>query len=436
MNDICVLGGADVHHHRTGAPRRHLLDETPGALHLGVLVGGRVVGAVSGFPIHPTGAFHPKWMQLYGPFGDHGDALVDALVERVGPGVTVWSESARPRFEDVDHGRRQRVVPEPERPAVSSGDEYSIDSIQVLEGLEAVRLRPGMYVGSTGKRGIEVLALEGIGNVVDEHLAGHAQTLWVDRSPDGMWTIADDGRGIPVDWPDILERIVGTLHASGSTGRRHVHLGLHGLGLSVVNALSDTLLITVDRAGFTWEQLFRRGHTVTPRIRLAPSARTGTTLRFRPDREIFDEALALGELMPILRRVAMLNPRLAVFAGGHELSMPGGLLAGAKALATSRVVDHLGIDERHDDVEVRLAVLWTDGPDELRAELHANQLLLESGTVHDAVREAFEGQSGVVVVGDVGLFEPHFAGRTKAELASSEAGAAVREVLGRALAER
>ena len=183
--------------------------------------------------------------------------------------------------------RRQRARTKP-------ADDYRADQIQVLEGLEAVRMRPGMYIGSTGASGVRHLVVEIVDNCVDEAMAGHASTIEVEIVPDGTVSVSDDGRGIPVDLhpstgKSALETVMTTLHAGGKFGggAYKVSGGLHGVGASVVNALSERLTAEVRRDGRTHRQEYRRG-TATSKLR--PAGKTtqhGTTISFLPDTDIF-----------------------------------------------------------------------------------------------------------------------------------------------------
>src|SRR5690242_9359286 len=180
-----------------------------------------------------------------------------------------------------------------------SGDSYSAKDIEVLEGLEPVRRRPGMYVGGTDERALHHLAAEALDNAMDEAVAGHATRIELELHADGWVMVSDNGRGIPVDphprFPDksALEIILTMLHSGGKFGGDAYKTsgGLHGVGISVVNALSDRLEIEVARDRRLWRQSYRRGIPEGPVADCgAVQNRRGTTLRFHPDPEIFGEA--------------------------------------------------------------------------------------------------------------------------------------------------
>src|SRR5438477_9331436 len=168
--------------------------------------------------------------------------------------------------------------------------------MQVLEGLEPVRKRPGMYIGSTGPRGLHHLVWEVVDNSVDEALAGNCNSVEITVHPDNSVTVADDGRGIPVaimekEQRPAVEVVLTVLHAGGKFGQGggyKVSGGLHGVGVSVVNALSERLDVEVRRDGYTWTQTYERGHPLGDLKRGEPSDETGTTITFLPDADVFE----------------------------------------------------------------------------------------------------------------------------------------------------
>jgi len=177
----------------------------------------------------------------------------------------------------------------------AAGSDYNAASIQVLEGLEAVRRRPGMYIGSTDERGLHHLVWEVVDNSIDEAMAGHAHKIDVTVGRDNMVTVVDDGRGVPVGrhstGKDALEVVHTVLHAGGKFGGGgyKVSGGLHGVGVSVVNALSEWMRVESARDGQVYFQEYARGKPTTPVKKIGPAGdRRGTTTRFRADPEMFE----------------------------------------------------------------------------------------------------------------------------------------------------
>ncbi|HVL31027.1 MAG TPA: DNA topoisomerase (ATP-hydrolyzing) subunit B [Solirubrobacteraceae bacterium] len=198
---------------------------------------------------------------------------------------------------------------------------YDAQDITVLEGLEAVRKRPGMYIGSTGVRGLHHLVYELVDNSVDEALAGHCDAVAVTIHPDNSVTVTDDGRGIPVAMHEkerrpAVEVVLTVLHAGGKFGDGggyKVSGGLHGVGASVVNALSERLVVEVRRDGHVWRQEYERGIPRTPLERGEPTTQTGTTITFLPDADIFETTdLDFGTLEQRLRETAFLTRGLRI----------------------------------------------------------------------------------------------------------------------------
>ena len=197
-------------------------------------------------------------------------------------------------------------------------EEYNASQIQILEGLEAVRKRPGMYIGSTSSKGLHHLVYEIVDNAVDEALAGYCDTIRVTINPDNSITVVDNGRGIPVDiqkkaGKSALEVVFTILHAGGKFGGGgyKVSGGLHGVGASVVNALSEWLEVTVHHEGKKYFQRYERGKVMCPVQEHGETSRRGTTVTFLPDKEIFEETVFDFEILKQrLREMAFLTKGL------------------------------------------------------------------------------------------------------------------------------
>lgn len=208
---------------------------------------------------------------------------------------------------------------------------YSADQIQVLEGLEAVRKRPGMYIGTTGPRGLHHLVYEVVDNSIDEALAGHCTHIEVDINADGSVTVTDDGRGIPVDThsrtgKSALETVMTVLHAGGKFGGGgyKVSGGLHGVGISVVNALSEVVEVTVWRDKKVYLQRYERGIPVSElQVKPYKEARTGTSVTFKPDTQIFTVSIEFDyiTLSGRLRELAYLNAGVKITFTDNRLEL-------------------------------------------------------------------------------------------------------------------
>ena len=201
--------------------------------------------------------------------------------------------------------------------------EYGADQIQILEGLEAVRKRPGMYIGSTSIRGLHHLVYEIVDNSIDEALAGYCDTIRVTINPDNSITVIDNGRGIPVginhkSGLPAVEVVFTVLHAGGKFGGGgyKVSGGLHGVGASVVNALSEWLEVTIYHEGKIYRQRYERGH-VCDKLQVigeCEQEKTGTTVVFLPDKEIFEETVYdFNVLKQRLREMAFLTKNIKIF---------------------------------------------------------------------------------------------------------------------------
>ena len=258
--------------------------------------------------------------------------------------------------------------------------EYGASQIQVLEGLEAVRKRPGMYIGSTGPRGLHHLVYEIVDNSIDEALQGYCDRIYVSLNEDGSVTVKDDGRGIPVEThpktgKSTLETVLTVLHAGGKFGGGgyKVSGGLHGVGISVVNALSKWLVADVYRNGKIYRQTYEKGITTSPLEVVGESHHTGTIINFMPDETIFDEIEFKYETLEHrLRELSFLNKGVKiVFEDKREGSQrkkefhyEGGLVEFVKYLNKTKTPIHddvVYIDKKVGDSIVEIAMQYTDG---------------------------------------------------------------------------
>ena len=342
---------------------------------------------------------------------------------------------------------------------------YGASDIQVLEGLEAVRKRPGMYIGSTGPTGLHHLVYELVDNSVDEAMAGEATRVDITLHPDGSCEVVDDGRGIPTgphpQYPDksAAEVALTVLHAGGKFGQGNgykVSGGLHGVGVSVVNALAEWLEVEVDRGGRRYHQRFHEGGTPTaPLVDVGPSpaGRRGTSVRFLPDATIFDTIeFSARTLLERFQMMAFLNAGLQIVfedrRPGHERReehcYDGGIedfvrhLNGAKE-ALFEAVGYFKADEGGDEVEV--AFQWNTSFNEGMHTFANGIATIEGGMHEEGFRKALtatlnryafgrnllkEGRDerlqgedireGLTAIVSVRLREPQFEGQTKAKL--------------------
>ncbi len=261
--------------------------------------------------------------------------------------------------------------------AANGGDDYSSESIQVLKGLEAVRRRPGMYIGSTSENGLHHLVYEVVDNSIDEALAGFCDTIDVTIHKDNSITVTDNGRGIPVDLHPIekkpgVEVALTTLHAGGKFDKSSYKVsgGLHGVGVSVVNALSERLEVVVDRDGKRHQMAFCRGQTTKPLSVKGKTTGTGTTVRFKPDPEIFTVLeFNWTTLADRLRQLAFLNGGLSITLRderGDEVKeenflASGGLIQFVQWLNRNRKALHpepIAFRRMKDDVDVDVAIKY------------------------------------------------------------------------------
>ena len=361
--------------------------------------------------------------------------------------------------------------------------EYSASDIQVLEGMEAVRKRPGMYIGSTDQRGLHHLIYEIVDNSVDEFMAGYCSSVTVIIREDGSVRVEDDGRGIPVDkhpttGMTALETVMTTLHAGGKFGGKAyaVSGGLHGVGASVVNALSVWVRAYVTRDGNLYEQEYSRGITSTEMTSQAlqngSSGHTGTAIEFMPDTEIFGELVYdFNVLSNRFKEMAYLNKGLQITfrSEWHSSRWPnnevtyyfdGGISSFVRGLNQNRGVVHenpIYVEKDLDGTKVEVALQYNDTFSEF-VYAFANCINTEDGGTHvTGFRSALtrvlndygrkqklikdnepnlsgeDVREGVTAVISVKLKDPQFEGQTKNKLGNPEARTQVETVLGEAL---
>src|SRR5580704_5413713 len=282
------------------------------------------------------------------------------------------------------------------------GLSYDARSITVLEGLEAVRKRPGMYIGSTGERGLHHLVYEVVDNSVDEALAGYADTIDVTLLADSGVRVRDNGRGIPVDEHPVehrpaVEVVMTTLHAGGKfDGKSYaVSGGLHGVGVSVVNALSWMLEVEVRRDGYVWTQGYERGDPMGPLVRGAATEDTGTTITFWPDTEIFETTdWSFETLSRRMQEMAFLNKNLAISISderdpdesrGATYQYAGGIADFVRYINASKEPVHatvIDFEEEAPGISVEIAMQWSAAYTE-SVHTFANTINTAEGGTHE-----------------------------------------------------
>jgi DNA gyrase subunit B len=353
---------------------------------------------------------------------------------------------------------------------------YGADQIRVLEGLEAVRLRPGMYIGSTSQRGLHHLVYEVVDNSVDEALAGHCSTINVTVHADNSVTVADDGRGIPVaiqqsTGKSALEVVHTVLHAGGKfgDGGYKVSGGLHGVGASVVNALSERMVVEVSREGYVWKQSYARGIPKHDVEKGSATTNTGTKTTFWPDSDIFETTdIDTDVIGNRLREMAFLNKGLKiVFTDGktnvtETFHYEGGIAEYVKYINEAKATlfdTPFYCEDSREDVVVEVALQYTDSYSD--AELcFANNINTHHGGTHltgfrnaltrvmndyarknsllkekDANLSGDDIREGMTAIISVKVTNPEFEGQTKEKLGNSEVLAITQNVVSEKLAD-
>lgn len=337
---------------------------------------------------------------------------------------------------------------------------YDATSIQVLEGIEAVRLRPAMYIGDTSSRGLHHLVYEVVDNSVDEALAGHCDSIGVVIRADNSVTVTDNGRGIPVDMhktekKPAVEVALTTLHAGGKFDHRSYKVsgGLHGVGVSCVNALSDWLEVEVKRDEKIYHQRYERGKTVSKLTVIGKSSNTGTKITFKPDKTIFTKTeYSYDTLSQRLRELAFLNKGLKIKLEDERtdkeavFEFTGGIVSFVEYLNKNKNPLHNKVvyfQKLQDDINVEVALQYNDGYAETMFSFANNINTIEGGTHLSGFKSALtrainqyakakkiikddiaitgdDVREGLTAVINVQVPNPQFEGQTKTKLGNSE----------------
>lgn len=341
---------------------------------------------------------------------------------------------------------------------------YDESQIQVLEGLEAVRKRPGMYIGSTSSRGLHHLVYEIVDNSIDEALAGFCKNIEVSINEDNSITVIDDGRGMPVGihpkmGKSTVEVIMTVLHAGGKFGGGgyKVSGGLHGVGASVVNALSEYCEVTVTREGHVWQQKYSRGNILCDLTKIGDSDGHGTKVMFKPDPEIFEDTIFDFEVLASrLRELAFLNKGIAITLIDkreeeeervEKYHYEGGIKEFVSYLNRNKEVLHespIYVEGEKDGIIAEIALQYNDGYNESLYSFANNIDTIEGGTHLSGFKSALtraindyakrfghikdsdknlsgdDAREGLTAVVSVKISEPQFEGQTKTKLGNSE----------------
>ena len=341
--------------------------------------------------------------------------------------------------------------------------DYTGDQIEVLKGLEAVRKRPGMYIGNTAERGLHQLVYEAVDNAVDEALAGYAHNIAVILFKDGSVSVEDDGRGIPIDMHaeeklPAVEVVMTILHAGGKFGKGgyKVSGGLHGVGISVVNALSEHMTTRVKRDGWLYEITFERGVTSQKLRKVARAEGTGTHQWFKPDPEVFETLDYSWKILEArLRELAFLNRGLSITLRDERpddapkertYMYEGGIVSFVEWLNENKdaLTPVISTNGERDDIVVECAFQWQDGYNEVVYSYANNINTIEGGMHLTGFRTAVSGKvneyarkrgmlkeadpnlstddcmEGLTAIVSVKLQEPQFEGQTKTKLGNAK----------------
>ncbi|MBU0566925.1 DNA topoisomerase (ATP-hydrolyzing) subunit B [bacterium] len=355
-------------------------------------------------------------------------------------------------------------------------EEYTADNIQVLEGLEAVRKRPGMYIGDTSVRGLHHLVYEAVDNAIDEALVGLCRNIKIVLHSDGSVTVADDGRGIPVESHPVhkisaLEVVMTKLHAGGKFDSKayKVSGGLHGVGISVVNALSSWLEVEVKRTGKIYLQRYEKGEPVFDLKETGQTEETGTKVTFKPDSQIFETTeFSFDYLSGRLRELAFLNSGLKIeideekTGKGHVFKYDGGIVSFVEYLSKNKDTlfqPPLYFEKEKEGISLEIALVYNSGYQE-NIYSFANTINTHEGgthlsgfksaltrTINDYAKKnnlikdqksAITGEDireGITTVISVKLAEPQFEGQTKTKLGNSEVKGIVESLVSEALSQ-
>jgi len=354
----------------------------------------------------------------------------------------------------------------------SSASEYSASKITVLEGLEAVRVRPSMYIGDTGQRGLHHLVYEVVDNSIDEALAGYATHITVIIHPDNSITVEDDGRGIPVDMHEgegkpAVEVVLTILHAGGKFDHNSYKVsgGLHGVGVSCVNALSDWMEVEVYRGGKAYMIRFERGVTSVQLKELGPTAKRGTKVSFKPDASIFTDTVYVRDILAKrLRELAFLNNGIRIVFADERLESDspqrsevfhyeGGIREFVSMLNSNKTLVHPDVIYFHRErngTDVEVAMQYNDGNAENVYSYANNISTVEGGThltgfqmaltrtINNYTKERLKNDSalsgtdvreGLAAVVSVKVPDPQFEGQTKTKLGNSDVQGIVSSVI-------